>query len=67
MKAKKYFEDYWNLCKETGRFYKDHWFGTLIVTTVGTALSFSPMLVLAVKDKIELRKWKKQHEQREES
>ena len=65
MKTKKYFEDYWNLCKATGQFYKDHWFGTLILTTAGAVLSFSPILVSMAKEKIEDHKWSNQ--QKEES
>lgn len=41
MKTKKFFEDYKELCKHSGQFYKDHWLGTLVFTTVGMVLSTS--------------------------
>lgn len=53
MKTKKFFEDYKELCKQSGQFYKDHWLGTLVFTTVGTALSTSYLWVPVVKEKIE--------------
>ena len=31
---KKFFKDYGELCKSTGRFYKNHWFGTIIMNLV---------------------------------
>lgn len=33
---KKFFKDYGELCKSTGRFYKNHWFGTIIMNIVVT-------------------------------
>ena len=56
MKTKKFFEDYWALCKQTGQFYKDHWFGTLVVSAIGSAISTAPIWVPVVKEKIEDRK-----------
>lgn len=35
---KKFFKDYWALTKETGRFYKEHWLGTIVLTAVWTGL-----------------------------
>ena len=35
---KKFFKDYWALTKETGRFYKEHWLGTIVLTAVCTGL-----------------------------
>lgn len=34
---KKYFRDYCELCKETGKFYKRHWIGVVIMNIVGIA------------------------------
>lgn len=31
---KKFIKDYGELCKSTGRFYKNHWFGTIIMNIV---------------------------------
>ena len=53
---KKFFEDYKDLCKHSGRFYKDHWLGTLIITTVGLGLSLAPIAILEIREKIELKK-----------
>lgn len=37
MKAfKEFWSDYWNLCKETGKWYKKHWLGYIILTVVLT-------------------------------
>lgn len=48
---KKFFEDYKDLCKHTGQFYKDHWVATLLFTTVGTALSCALIAIYVIKDK----------------
>lgn len=31
---KKFFRDYWDLCREAGGFMKEHWLGTLIFSSV---------------------------------
>lgn len=28
---KQFWEDYWELCKETGHFYKKHWKGVVVL------------------------------------
>lgn len=38
---KKFFKDYAELCKETGRFYKKHWLGTIVMNLVGSAVVFA--------------------------
>ena len=53
---KKFFEDYKELCKHSGRFYKDHWLGTAIVTVVGLGLSLAPVAILTIKQNRELKK-----------
>lgn len=63
MKTKKFFEDYKELCKQSGQFYKDHWLGTLVFTTVGTALSTSYLWIPVVKEKIEDHKMSKRKEE----
>lgn len=34
---KKFWKDYANLCKETGDFYKKHWFGVIVLNIVTCA------------------------------
>lgn len=46
---KEYFKDYWHLCKETNKFYKKHWFGTMVLTIGGIALMIGPTYVQAKK------------------
>ena len=31
---KAFFKDYWDLCKQSGDFYKKHWKGTLVLNAV---------------------------------
>ena len=31
---KAFFKDYWDLCKQSGEFYKKHWKGTLVLNAV---------------------------------
>ena len=31
---KRFFKDYGELCKATGRFYKEHWLGTIVLNVV---------------------------------
>lgn len=31
---KTFFKDYWSLCADTGKFYKKHWKGTLVLNAV---------------------------------
>ena len=52
---KKFFEDYKDLCKHSGRFYKNHWLGTVVVTAVGLGLSFTPLVIWKIKQDRELR------------
>lgn len=58
---KKFFEDYKDLCKHSGRFHKDHWLGTAIVTAVGLGLSLAPVAILAIKEHRELKKLNESH------
>ena len=63
MKTKKFFEDYKELCKHSGQFYKDHWLVTLVFTTVGMVLSTSYLWVPVLKEKIEDHKMSKCQEE----
>ena len=58
---KKFFEDYKDLCKHSGRFYKEHWLGTAIVTAIGLALSFAPLAVYDIKERREIKKLTENH------
>lgn len=31
---KQFWKDYWELCKESGRFYKKHWKGCIVLNAV---------------------------------
>lgn len=61
---KTFFEDYWDLCKDAGDFYKKHWKGTLVLNAViiGGDLIYSIFyfhkdeIVDAVKEKLLKRK-----------
>lgn len=37
---REYFKDYGNLCKESGKFYKKHWLGTIILTIITYLLTW---------------------------
>lgn len=62
---KKFFEDYKDLCKHSGRFYKEHWLGTAIVTAIGVAISFAPLAILEIKEHVEMKKLTKNHVEEE--
>ena len=53
---KTFFEDYWDLCKESGNFYKKHWKGTLLLNAViiaGEAVYiYRDKILDAVKEKL---------------
>lgn len=34
---KKFWKDYANLCKESGKFYREHWFGVIVFEVVSIA------------------------------
>ena len=57
---KAFFKDYWDLCKQSGDFYKKHWKGTLVLNAVliGSELIYfyKDEIVDAVKEKLPKRK-----------
>lgn len=57
---KAFFKDYWDLCKQSGDFYKKHWKGTLVLNAVligGELIYFyKDEIVDAVKEKLPKRK-----------
>lgn len=57
---KAFFKDYWDLCKQSGDFYKKHWKGTLVLNAVligGELIYFyRDEIVETVKEKLPKRK-----------
>lgn len=57
---KAFFKDYWDLCKQSGDFYKKHWKGTLVLNAVligGELIHFyKDDIIDAVKEKLPKRK-----------
>ena len=57
---KAFFKDYWDLCKQSGDFYKKHWKGTLVLNAVligGELIYFyKDEIVEIVKEKLPKRK-----------
>ena len=57
---KAFFKDYWDLCKQSGDFYKKHWRGTLVLNAVligGELIYFyKDEIVETVKEKLPKRK-----------
>ena len=57
---KAFFKDYWDLCKQSGDFYKKHWKGTLVLNAVligGELIYFyRNEIVDTVKEKLPKRK-----------
>ena len=57
---KAFFKDYWDLCKQSGDFYKKHWKGTLVLNAViigGELIYFyKDEIVESVKEKLPKRK-----------
>ena len=57
---KAFFKDYWDLCKQSGDFYKKHWKGTLVLNAVligGELIYFyKDEIIDTVKEKLPKRK-----------
>lgn len=50
---KQFFKDYKDLCKETGRFYKEHWKGCIVMNVVILGAEAGWIFRDRIKDKIE--------------
>ena len=50
---KEYWKDYAELCKETGRFYKKHWLGVIVMNVVGSAAVLAWFNRESIKDALE--------------
>lgn len=57
---KAFFKDYWDLCKQSGDFYKKHWKGILVLNAVVTGgemiYFYKDEIVDTVKEKLPKRK-----------
>lgn len=49
---KEFWRDYGDLCKETGRFYKKHWFGVIVLEAVVIAGEFAWFKRDSIKDRV---------------
>ena len=47
-----FFKDYVELSKQTGKFYKDHWKGTIVVNVIVGGVTMAYMYRDEIKDKI---------------
>lgn len=56
---KKFWNDYVGLCKESGNFYKKHWFGVIVMEVVSIAGVFAWLNSDKIKDRVK-SKFKKE-------
>lgn len=49
---KDFFKDYKELAVDTGRFYKKHWIGCIVLNTAISAVTFSYIFRDHIKDKL---------------
>lgn len=61
---RKFWKDYAELCKATGRFYKEHWLGCIVLNTAIIAGEFAWIFRDAIKETV---KDKFEKENKEES
>lgn len=59
---KTYFEDYKKLCKESAKFYRNHWLATLLFSTIGLALTMAPIAMYQIKERKEFKKLKEKND-----
>ena len=64
---RKFCKDYIELCKESGKFYKEHWKGVIVmnVVVIGAeyAWFFRDQIKETIKDKLEEKRYKKVEEE----
>lgn len=58
-KVKTYFKDYFALCKESGKFMKKHWFGTLVLSTGIFVAELAPAYIRYKKSEREMAEYQK--------
>lgn len=56
---KKFVKDYANLCKVTGQFYKEHWFGVTVMNVLVTAAGMAYICKDSIKRELENKFGKK--------
>ena len=49
---RKFWNDYVGLCKESGNFYKKHWFGVVVLTVVSIAGTIAWLNSDKIKDRV---------------
>ena len=64
---KTFVKDYVDLCKESGKFYKKHWFGVIVMNVVAPAGVLAYYGRDEIKEKLEEKFGKKQNEVEEEA
>ena len=52
-KMKDFWKEYWNLCKDSGKFYKKHWKGVILLNTVIMAGELVYFYKDSIKDNLE--------------
>ena len=57
-----FWKDYGKLCKETGKFYKKHWRGVIVLTAVIVGAELTYLERYQIKDKIEKIRKEKENE-----
>lgn len=62
---KKFWKDYADLCKASGKFYKEHWFGCIVLNAAVIAGEFAWFYRDSIKDKLEDKFAKKNKEESE--
>ena len=64
---RKFCEDYFELCKESGKFYKEHWKGVIVMNAVVIGAEFAwffrDQIKETIKDKLEEKGYKKVEEE----
>ena len=50
---KNFFKDYADLCKHSGKFYKDHWKGTIVMNVVVGGVTYAWLCRDTIKEKLE--------------
>ena len=50
---KKFMKDYWELTKMSGKFYKEHWLGCIVMTGVLTGAQYAWFFRDQIKEKLE--------------
>ena len=63
---KKFWKDYWELCKYSIQFCKEHWKGVLVVTGVVAGVSYAVGYFIAYYDEIKEKLKKKFHKKEKE-